>query len=375
LIHNLVKWIEISEKNILHNIRESRNYVNNRIKLSTVVKANAYGHDAALIAPILQKTPEVDTFSVVNVEEAEELRKAGITKPIIILGYFTSEECRAIPELDLIPFIYSGDLLQELNSASGKSSKKTRVIVKVDTGMGRLGEKGENLNLLIERVNNCENLEIAGFATHFSQTDEECKEKTNSQIEIFNSFLNKKTSLITEPGMTCAANTGGIFLYPQSHYNMVRLGIGLYGFYPSEYVKKQCSDKLRPVLEYKTKIVHIQRLKKGESVSYGSTWKAQKDAVIAVLPIGYADGYLRAFSNKASVIVNGKKVPVRGRVCMDLTMIDVTDVENVLPETTVTLISADKKSGCTAEDLAKFANTINYEITTMLPGNIPRIVV
>ena len=280
-----------------------------------------------------------------------------------------------IPELDLIPFIYSPDLLQELNSASGKCSKKTRVIVKIDTGMGRLGEKGENLNLLIEKVASCEHLEIAGFATHFSQTDEECKLKTNTQIGMFNSFLEEKGSLLTEPKMTCAANTGGIFLYPESHYNMVRLGIGLYGFYPSCYVKEKCRDNLHPILEYKTKIVHIQNLKKGESVSYGSTWKAEKDAKIAVLPIGYADGYLRAFSNKTSVIVNGKKVPVRGRVCMDLTMIDVTEIENVLPETTVTLISADKKSGCTAEDLAKFANTINYEITTMLPSNIPRIIV
>ena len=136
-MHNHLKWIEVSEKKMLHNIREARKYINEGVKLSTVIKANAYGHDSKLIAPILEKTPEVDSFSVVNVEEAVELRESGVKKPVAILGYFTSEECSVISELDLIPFIYSNDLLQDLNNAAAKSSKKIREIIKINTGMGR----------------------------------------------------------------------------------------------------------------------------------------------------------------------------------------------------------------------------------------------
>ena len=374
-MNNSLKWIEISDKKLQHNIAEAEKRIGNNVKLTAVIKANAYGHGAATIAPILENNSRVDNFAVVNAEEAEELRNMGISKPIIVLGYFTAYECRIIAELDIIPFIYSVSLLKELNCAAKLAGRKVRVIVKVETGMGRLGGKGETLYRILKEINRSENIEIAGFATHFAQSDSLSSEKTEKQLETFNSFLSTHKKMLTPPAMTCSANTGGIFLYPESHFDMVRLGIGLYGLYPSEFVKKRCENMLQPILEYKTRIVHLQKIKRGESVSYGSTWKADRDSVIAVLPVGYADGYLRAFSNKASVLINGKSAPVRGRVCMDLTMVDVSHIDNINDATEVTLISSAPASECSAEKLAKYADTIHYEITTMLPKHIPRVVV
>jgi alanine racemase len=374
-MNNSLKWIEISKANLIFNISEARKYIGGQVQLSAVVKANAYGHGAVEIGGFLEDLSAVSCFSVVNVEEAEELRGAGVKKPITVLGYFTAYECPAIAELDLIPFIYSKSLLNDLEKAAESSGRMLRVIVKVETGMGRLGEKGESLLDLLDSIGNCRNIEIAGFATHFSQSDSETREKTLEQLALFRLFTADHKKMITPPEMSCAANTGGIFLYPDSHFDMVRLGIGLYGFYPSAFVKQRCGNTLRPILEYKTRVVHIQRLKRGESVSYGSTWKAEKDTDIAVIPVGYADGYLRAFSNVASVVINGHKAPVRGRVCMDLTMVDITGLGDVETGSEVTLISADPDSGCSVENLAKFANTINYEITTMLPQHIPKVIV
>ena len=374
-MNNSLKWIEISEKNLIHNIAEARKYIGDKVELSAVIKANAYGHGAGVIADRLESSSDVNSFSVVNIEEAEELRSVGIRKPIVVLGYFTSHECPLIVELDVIPFVYSMPLLDYLNRAAKFAGKIVRVIVKVETGMGRLGEKGEALISLLEYITNCTNIEIAGFATHFAQSDSESAEKTTGQISLFQSFLADNQNMLTDPQMSCTANTGGIFLYPDSHFDMVRFGIGLYGFYPSEFVKISCRNALLPILEYKTRIVHIQNIKRGESVSYGSTWKADKDTVIAVLPVGYADGYRRAFSNRASVLIDGKRAPVRGRVCMDLTMVDVSEIENIHLDKEVALVSSEMNSGCSVEDLAEIADTINYEITTMLPAHIPRVLV
>ena len=367
-----LKWVEISEERVLHNAQEAKRCLNGQTELAAVVKANAYGHGMELTASILDSRNAVDAFAVFDVPEAEKLRAAGIKRKILILGYITPDDCEAVAELELTPFIYSTEILDPLNSAAEKNSRKIRVLIKADTGMGRLGVKQTTLPAILELTKNTPFVEPAGFATHFACSDDESREKTDSQSARFRKLVDEHKSLLAPPLQNCAANTGGILLYPETHYDIVRFGIGLYGFYPSEFVRKTSSASLKPVLEYKTRIIHIQKLQKGNSVSYGSTWTAEKDTTIAVLPVGYADGYIRAFSNRAHVLVNGRKAPVRGRVCMDMTMVDITGIENVHPGTEATVISSDTDSGCTADDLAKLADTINYEITTIIPPNIPR---
>jgi alanine racemase len=338
------------------------------------VKANAYGHGLAELAPILEADERVDAFCVVNIDEAELLRSIGILKPIVTIGHFDPHAANAAVRLNVVPFVFTRESISALEREAAALSKKVRVVLKLDTGMGRLGVRLEELPSIVEFVKAQPRLELAGFATHFAQSDSEDRSHTLLQKQRFADVLQLWSGSLSKPFMNSASNSGGILTHSDAHYDLARFGIGLYGLHPSKHTA-EVSVRLSPVLEYKAKVIHIQNLKKGDSVSYGSTWTAESDARIAVLPVGYSDGYLRAYARGAKALINGVRCPIRGRVCMNYAMFDVSKLENVQLGDTATLISSDPDSGCAADDLAEIAGTINYEVTTILPESLERVVV
>ena len=366
-----LRWIEISESSLSGNASAARRLLGNDTKISAVVKANAYGHGLSEIAPFLERSDDIFSFSVASPAEALELRSLGIEKDIVLLACFEGSDFDAIVESGAIPFVYNATALKRLAEAAAKALRKTRVLLKIDTGMGRLGAAVEDAGRLADIVAGSDSLELAGFSTHFAMSDAPSDEFTKGQEDKFNSVLDEHGSKIVDPDLTTAANTGAI-IFGRSPLGMVRLGIGLYGLYPSKEAREARPDAFLPALEYKARVVETKELAPGSAVSYGATWKADKPSKIAVLPVGYADGYRRAFSNRASALINGVPAPVRGRVCMNFTMVDVTDVPGVGTGTIATLISADPEAPCSACALAEIADTINYEITTALPAGIPR---
>ncbi len=370
-----VKWIEISDAALASNIAALRKSLPQDTILSAVVKANAYGHGLDVVAPVLERLPGVDAFSIVSVDEARELRDLGIRKPIVLLGCFPFSDFDGIVETNTIPFVHSEPVAVSLEAAAEKARRTVRVILKIDTGMGRLGAHPEDAGKLIDTVEHAKHLELAGFATHFAMSDIPGAKLTRTQIESFKTLIKRHRHNIVPPDMTTTDNSGAIILESNPDGGMARPGIAIYGLHPSKKSREARPDMLQPALEYKARIVDIKTLDKGGSVSYGATWTAPKESRIAILPVGYADGYRRAFSNRAVALVRGAPAPVRGTVCMDFTMLDISDIPGVKIGDTATLISATPDSPCSADKLAEIAETINYEITTALPEALDRILV
>ena len=370
------KWLELSESALLANVAEVRAKLHPASALGVVLKANAYGHGLAEIAAILEQDDDVDVFCVVNMDEAARLRELGLRKRIVMIGHFAPEAAEAVVELGVIPFVYTSDSLLSLESAASKINTFVSVIMKTDTGMGRLGVRPRDVgDFLAVLQSETTHLKLAGFATHFAGSDLEDQSSLEAQKRLFDGIISANSDILPNDSLNTASNSAGILSRGDVHYDLARLGISLYGLYPSPHTAAATSVALRPVLEFKTRIIHIQNLHKGESVSYGSTWTADSAARIAVLPIGYSDGYKRCYSKGAGVLVKGRFSPIRGRVCMNFTMCDVTSLPNVDLGEEVTLISADVTSGCCADDLARIADTSNYEVTTTLPERLKRIVV
>ena len=370
-----VKWIEISKSALGANIAVARELLSVETALGAVVKANAYGHGIALLAPLLDADERIDALCVVDIAEARRLRDFGVKKTIILIGYLDPTDAEAAVSLNIVPFVFSQSTISALAKAGSQSNTKIRIILKLDTGMGRLGMRSDEIAAMIELINEKRHLEIAGFATHFAQSDAPECHYTTTQKKRFDCVIEEYSGLITTSKLNTASNSGGILMHPDAHHDLARFGISMYGLHPSEHTLENSSVALKPILEFKTRVIHIQNVSKGDSVSYGSTWTAEKDARIAVLPIGYSDGYLRAYAKGARALINGTPCPIRGRICMNFTMFDVSNLERVDVGDIATLISADSESGCSVDDLARIADTINYEVVTLMPEHLPRILV
>ena len=369
------KWIEISKSALSANIAAAREILSAETALGAVLKANAYGHGTAILALLLDADDRIDALCVVDIQEAVFLRKLGVKKTIILIGWLDPAESATAVRLQITPFIFSSATIASLEKACIQANSKIRIILKIDTGMGRLGMRCDDVAAQIKLIKRSHHLEIAGFATHFAQSDSFNDKYTIVQKIRFENILKRHSDSITSPQLNTASNSAGILMHPDAHYNLTRFGIGMYGLDPSEHTAENSSVELKPILEFKAKIIHIQNVKKGDSVSYGSTWTAENDARIAVLPIGYSDGYLRAYAKSAHVLINEVSCPIRGRVCMNFTMCDVSHLPDVSVGDTATIISTDKQTGCAVDDLARIAFTINYEVTTLLPAHLPRILI
>lgn len=333
-----------------------------------IVKADAYGHGAVPVAQKLE-TLGVNWFGVTSLSEAIQLREAGIKAHILLLGGFKPEETREVIAYELTPFVGDFDCLRQLSMWAKSHDKKLKLHLKVDTGMGRLGFLPQEAKKALEFILSCPFLEVEAIGSHFSTADEDLGYALE-QLERFKTFLSDLPKGLRNRPKRHMANSAAIFTLPQSHFEMVRPGISLYGLHPSLDFKRRVSLPLEPVMSWKTHVAELKELPLNWGVSYGRTFVTKRRTRVAVLPVGYADGYLRSLSNKAHVLIKGKKAPVIGRITMDWTMVDVTDLNDVKKGDEVLLFG----KGLGAEELAAQAGTIPYEITCLAGKRAKRVV-
>lgn len=364
-------WAEIDLDCIKDNIREIRKSMGEK-EIIAVVKADAYGHGAIDIAPVLLENG-ADKLAVAVITEALELRKSGIDAPIIILGYTPVNFAEELIKEDIEQTVYDLEYAKKLSEVAIENCTDINIHIAIDTGMGRIGflpnEEGIKA---VEAISKLDNINIKGIFTHFATADEKDKEYTNYQVNKFNNFIRILEKKNINLGYKHLSNSAAILDIKEAHFDAVRPGIILYGYYPSNEVNRK-KIKLKPALTLKSQIVHVKELPEGEYISYGRKYKTQRTSIIATLPIGYADGYTRALYGKAQVIVNGKLAPVVGRICMDQCMIDVTEVGPVKVGDEVILLGEQNEVKFDADDIAELIGTINYEVVCMIGKRIPRV--
>lgn len=363
-------WVETSLDNLSFNFQSVKSFVGENIKYMAVVKANAYGHGSVNCALRLEEEG-IDCFGVALPEEGLELRKSGVKKPIICLGGFWTKQENMLLESNLIPVIYQLESANIFNAAAKRKNIVADVHIKIDTGMGRIGVRFDEIEEFTENLKKFKNLNIEGLMTHFSVADNLLEnEFTKLQIDKFN----KAVQLFETKGFRLVykdlANSPAAIAHKNSLGNMVRLGGVLYGLADDVLPAETDKPELRPVMSLHSRVAFIKNVPKGETLGYGRTFQTEKDSVIATVPIGYHDGYPRLLSNRGRVIINGKYAPVVGRISMDWTIIDVSDIDNVKVKDEVILIG---KQGCLevkAEELAEVCNTISYEITFKISSRV-----
>ena len=364
-------WAEIDLDAIKYNIDSIKRRVDTK-ELIAVVKADAYGHGALDVSKTLVENGATK-LAVAVITEAMELRHGNINTPIMILGYTPLEFAADLINYDIEQTIFDLEYATKLSEIALNLGKKAKVHVALDTGMGRIGFliNDNSLNEIL-KISSLKGLEVVGIFTHFATADESDKNYSNKQYKKFTDFNEKLVSKGVNIPLKHVSNSGAIIDMPNMYLDGVRAGIVLYGYYPSEDVLKQNLD-LKKAITIKTQVAHVKILDKNEYVSYGRKFKTERKSIIATLPIGYADGYSRALTGKAKVIINGKFAPVVGTICMDQCMIDVTDIGDVHVGDEVIVLGKDKDLKFDADDMAKAMGTINYEVLCMIKQRIPRV--
>ncbi len=366
---------------LVHNFTQLRRKTAASAGIMAVVKADAYGHGAVTVAKTLveQGAP---FLCVARVSEAVALRDAGIDAPILLFGEVLPCQVDYMRRNDIRATIISLETARTIAREAVKCGGTLKVHIKVDTGMGRLGilpsalsmtPSAEGRNPAVEEIgeiSRLEGLSVEGIYTHFANADCQDKTRTLDQITLFSDLLTALDTLGIRPPLAHAANSAAILEIPQAHLNLVRAGIALYGLWPSSEVDHGVAD-LKPVMSITSAVIHLKKVPRAFAVSYGSTHITSKETTIATVPIGYADGYNRLLSSRGQMIVNGVKVPVVGRVCMDFTMIDVGSVPGVKVGDPVTILGRQGDCEVSADDIAAICNTINYEIVASLTRRMP----
>lgn len=343
------------------------------------VKANAYGHGITGVAREVLRCG-ADELGVARIEEGIALREAGIDVPVLIFGHTPSELNEKLFQFDLRPTVFSIPAAEAISKTAVTLNDTIKIHLKIDTGMGRLGmlseidarEKAPAVLNGIIQITKLPGIEIQGIYTHFATADSSDKTYANMQFKRFTEFLSHLDQKGIAIPLRHAANSAAIIDMPETHLNMVRAGISLYGLYPSDEVDKS-RVTLQPAMEIKTRIIHLKKVPAGFKISYGSTYETVKDTVIATLPVGYGDGYNRLLSSQGHVLVRGRRAPVVGRVCMDLTMIDVGHIPDASLDDEVVLLGRQKDAFISADEIASLLNTINYEVVTSVAERVPRI--
>jgi len=366
-------WAEINLNALAENFRLIRARVGQDVKIMSVIKANAYGHGAVECARRLEKEG-TDWFAVALPEEGIELTEAGITNPILILGGFWAGQEEAILFHRLTPVVYRIDVIESLDRAAKEKGIIADVHVKIDTGMGRLGVRYDSIGDFINAISQFKNIRVDGLMSHFASADEPLSDNfTFEQITRFRAAVEAFREKGFNPANIDLANSAGIVGHKTSHKNMVRPGGILYGLWRDILPPQVSPIPFQPVMSLHSRIGLLKEVKKGETLGYGRTFKTKRKSLIATLPIGYHDGYMRGLSNKGRVIVKGKFAPVVGRISMDATIVDVTDVEGVRMDDCVTLLGNENSLSITAEEIAKQAGALSYELTCGISERMPRI--
>lgn len=376
-------WAEIDLKAIAHNVSELRRITQPESRLMAVVKANGYGHGAIEVAQCALQNGAT-TLGVARIEEGIRIREAGIQAPILIFGYTLPEQTADLLEHDLKPCIYTAASARQFSATAASLGKKIKVHLKVDTGMGRLGQLLQNFKSddstavntdAIEEtltIAALDSLELEGICTHFATADSSDKTYAEKQLHLFINYLKRLHQAGLKPSIRHAANSAALIDMPQSHFDMVRPGIAIYGLYPSDDVQKK-KISLKPAMTLKARIIHLKQVPAGFKVSYGSTYETQKPTTIATVPVGYADGLNRLLSSCGQMLVHGQRVPIIGRVCMDLTMLDVGGIENVQIGDEVVVFGQQGNETLSVDEMASLLNTINYEIVSTITARVPRV--
>lgn len=352
-------WTEVNLDAIAQNVKNIKKLIGKKKELMAVVKGNAYGHDILEISSVVLENGAT-RLAVARLEEAIFLRKAGITVPILVLGLTLKPQAESLVSYDITPTVCEFEMIEKLSELAVQMNKMAKIHLKVDTGMGRIGIFPDDVLRFIKRIKALKKVEIEGIFTHFSVADEKDKFYTEEQFRKFIEIL----TILEKEGIKIpikhVGNSATLLDLPHMWLDMVRPGLAIYGLYPSKEVKKTIN--LIPAQQFKTKIVFIKELPRGESISYGRTYITKRRMRVASLPVGYADGYNRLLSNQGEVLVRGQRVPIIGRVCMDQCMIDVTNLTQVEIGDEVVLWGRQGEEMITVEEIAQKIRTINYEI-------------
>lgn len=379
-MENFVKrtWAEINMDAIAHNYNVIRKHINQKSKMCCVVKADGYGHGAVKVAQEYHRLG-ADWFAVSNIEEALQLRENSITEPILILGYTPENMAKVLSEHNISQAVYSLDYAKTLSENAVKDNVNVKIHIKLDTGMSRIGLMCQEVGRddgsidIAEEICKLPNLIGEGVFTHFAVSDEsnEGKAFTNKQFDAFMYTVKALEKRGVYFQIRHCANSGAIIDYPDMHLDMVRAGIILYGLSPSQKLK----DKLDiiPAMELKSVVSNVKEIEKDSTVSYGRTFKADRKMKIATVPIGYADGYIRTLAKEAYFTVNNANAKVVGRICMDQTMADVSNIDHIKRGDIVTVFGNGTDNAPTADHIAKWSNTINYEVTCLVGKRVARV--
>lgn len=376
----LVQWVEINRKAFLHNVREFQKRLGTTA-LMAVIKANAYGHGLLEIAR-LSTEAGIEWFGVHSLEEGLALRQAGFRQKVLILGYLPLAWAEEAVQADLRVMVYNLETLRALAAAARKLRQPARVHLKIETGTNRQGIAINKLGSFLSYLKKNPEVKVEGVSSHFANIEDTTDDyypryQLNNFLQAVN-FLQARGLDLPVKHMSCSA---AAILFPETYFNLARVGIGLYGLWPSRETLVSCRLrgqeplKLKPVLSWRAKVAQIKAVPRGGYIGYGCTYRTTRPTRLAIIPVGYYDGYDRSLSNSAYVLIKGKRAQVRGRVCMDFIMVDITDIPGVKLEDTVTLLGSEVKEKIQADQLASLAGTISYEIVTRINPLIPRLVV
>ncbi|MGQ9595632.1 MAG: alanine racemase [Anaerolineae bacterium] len=363
-------WAEVDLSAIRHNVQALKAWVGPRVEVAAVVKANGYGHGAI---PVSQAALEAGAsrLAVARVAEGSALRQGGITAPILVMGYSLPEDTPAIVYYDLTPTVCSRDVALALSDACQAQGKEIPIHVKVDTGMGRFGLLPEEMVGFLKEVARLPGLRLEGLWTHFATADESDKQYARRQFALYQEVLREVEAAGFAFPLRHAANSAATLGLPETHLDMVRCGIAIYGLYPSPEVGRPVS--LRPALTLKGRVGHVRTLPAGSSISYGRTFITTRPTRVALVPIGYGDGYHRLHSNRGAVLIRGRRAPILGRVCMDQCVVDVSDIPGVQDGDEVVILGRQGDDEITAGEVAAWADTIHYEVVTGLTSRVLRV--
>ncbi len=355
---------------VRHNIAAERKRVGEGVKIMAVIKANAYGHGDIEVAEALDD--QVDAYGVAIPEEALKLRKNGVKKMLLILGYSGKDWFEDIIQEGISQTVYSYSMAKQLSNTAVKMGKTARIHIKIDTGMSRIGFMPLKDNIdVIRAISELPGIEIEGAFTHFARADEETSEAAREPFEKFMIFLGELENRGVHIPIKHAANSASIIQFPESQLDMVRSGITTYGLYPSGKVSKDVLHII-PALQWKSQVSFVKRIHPGTSVGYGGTFTASRETVVATIPVGYADGVKRDLSGKGHVLIRGQYAPIIGKICMDQFMVDVTEIDDISEGDIVTLIGTDGGHVISVEEVAELSHSFNYEYVCGISTRVPR---
>lgn len=363
----LQTWAEINLGNLNHNLKKIRTLISDNVKVLATVKANAYGHGIIKISKFLED--KVDILGVASLNEAMMLKKENIKTDILIMGNTLPDGLKQVIEYNLTSTVTEEESVFLLDDIAEKEGKVTKVHVKIDTGMGRIGFWHKEAADVIKRINKLKNVKIEGLFTHLSSAESD-REFSLKQLERFNKVIKQIEDESIDIPFYHAANSMATLHYKESHFNLIRPGLIMYGVYPD--IECERTLDVKPLLSLKSKIIYLKEAEPGRSISYGREYVTSKKIKVATIPIGYADGYTYLLTHKARVSIRGNYAPVIGRICMDQIMVDVTNIKDISIGDNVTLIGLDGKSKIIAEELAESAGTIPYEILCWISQRVIR---